>query len=66
MILIVAFRNATGVSVKTTRKAFLKYIGDRKWRKVREANISIEKPFLIYLGNRKWKRKIDTKDGIYH
>jgi len=55
-----------GASVKTTRKAFLKYIGDRKWRKVREANISIAKPFLIYLGNRKWKRKIDTKDGIYY
>jgi len=66
MILIVAFRNATGASVKTTRKAFLKYIGDRKWRKVRGSNISIAKPFLTYLGNRKWKRKIDTKDGIYY
>jgi len=51
--------------MKATKRAFLKYIGKRKWRKVREANISIEKPFLIYLGNRKWKRKIDTKHGIY-
>jgi len=45
------------VNMKAPKIAFLKYIGNRKWRKIREANISIGKSFLIYLGSRKWKRK---------
>jgi len=38
-------------------KAFLKYLGNRKWRKLKKPNISLGKSFLIYLGNRKWKGK---------
>jgi hypothetical protein len=38
-------------------RAFLKYIGNRKWRKLRKANIPPGKFFLVYLGNRKWKKR---------
>ncbi|NIT13853.1 MAG: hypothetical protein GTN99_06335 [Candidatus Dadabacteria bacterium] len=38
------------------RKAFLKYIGKRKWRRVKSTKNSNEKNFLVYLGNRKWKK----------
>ncbi|HSG32160.1 MAG TPA: hypothetical protein VLB82_11530 [Thermodesulfobacteriota bacterium] len=37
-------------------KAFLKYIGKRKWRRVKSTKNSPEKNFLTYLGNRKWKK----------
>jgi hypothetical protein len=40
-----------------TERAFLKYLGDRKWRKLAHANIPIGKSFLVYRGNRKWRRK---------
>ncbi|MGI9533674.1 MAG: hypothetical protein ACR2NW_01885 [Thermodesulfobacteriota bacterium] len=40
----------------STRKAFLKYIGKRKWKRVKSTKNSTEKNFLIYLGNRKWKK----------
>jgi len=39
-----------------TERAFLKYLGNRKWRKIKNAIISTGKSFLIYLGKRKWKR----------
>ncbi len=39
-------------------RAFLKYQGDRKWSKLKNADISIGKSFLKYLGNRKWKKKL--------
>jgi hypothetical protein len=38
-------------------RAFLKYLGNRKWMKLKNAVISTGNPFLKYLGNRKWKRK---------
>jgi hypothetical protein len=38
-------------------RGFLKYLGNRKWMKPKDAIISTGKSFLIYLGNRKWKRK---------
>ncbi len=41
-----------------TERAFLKYQGDRKWSKLKNADISIGKSFLMYLGNRKWKKKL--------
>jgi hypothetical protein len=40
-----------------TERAFLKYLGNRKWKKLKNANIPTGKSFLIYLGNRKWKRR---------
>jgi len=39
-----------------TKKAFLKYFGNRKWKKLRNSNIRFETPYLIYLGNRRWKK----------
>lgn len=47
-----------------TERAFLKYQGDRKWSKVKTANISIGKSFLMYRGNRKWKRKLCSSVDI--
>lgn len=44
---------------RTARKAFLKYIGRRKWRKIKGTNNTTEKNFLKYLGNRKWKKAKD-------
>ncbi len=35
------------------RKAFLKYIGKRKWRRVKSTKNSIEKNFLIYINREK-------------
>jgi len=40
-----------------TERAFLTYLGNRKWRKIKNAIISTGKTFLIYLGKRKWKGK---------
>jgi len=40
-----------------TKKAFLKHLGNRKWRKVSNSIITMRKNYLIYTGNRKWKRK---------
>lgn len=45
------------VNMRAPKRVFLKYIGNRKWRKIGETNIFIGKSFLIYLGNRRWKRK---------
>jgi hypothetical protein len=44
-------------SIVATEKAFLKHLGDRKWRKVSNSTMTIRKNYLIYAGNRKWKRK---------
>lgn len=49
------FGNMGGYMAK--ERAFLTYIGNRKWRKLKKANIPPEKSFLVYLGNRKWKRR---------
>ncbi len=38
-------------------RAFLEYIGNRKWRKLKNSNISLGKSFLKYLGKRKWKKR---------
>ena len=39
-----------------TKKAFLKYLGSRKWKKVKNSKIPVGKYYLKYLGNRKWKK----------
>jgi hypothetical protein len=46
------------------KRAFLKYVGNRSWRKLKKANIPPEKSFLVYLGNRKWKRREKERVGI--
>jgi hypothetical protein len=38
-------------------RAFLKYLGNRKWIKLKNTVISTGNSFFKYLGNRKWKRK---------
>ena len=43
------------------RKAFLKYVGKRRWRKVKRSSNSKEKNYLIYVGHRKWKKVKDTQ-----
>jgi hypothetical protein len=43
-----------------TKKAFLRHLGNRKWRKVSNSIMTVRKNYLKYLGNRKWKRR----DGI--
>jgi hypothetical protein len=40
-----------------TKRAFLHYLGDRKWRKQKNIETFSGKPFLMYIGNRKWRRK---------
>jgi hypothetical protein len=47
-----------------TERAFLKYLGDRKWSKLKKRNISMGKSFLMYLGNRKWKKKLFNAEDI--
>ena len=37
-------------------KAFLTYMGNRKWRKVRSSKAPVERNYLKYAGNRKWKK----------
>jgi len=46
------------------KKAFLKYVGKRKWRRIKRVGNSKEKNFLIYLGDRKWKKVKDSKRHI--
>jgi hypothetical protein len=38
-------------------RAFLEYVGNRRWRKLRKANALTGKLSLVYLGNRKWKKR---------
>ena len=43
--------------IVATKKAFLKHLGNRKWRKLGNSTMTMRKNYLIYAGNRKWKRK---------
>jgi hypothetical protein len=47
-----------------TKKAFLKYLGNRKWRKVRRSKTPSRKNYLKYVGNRSWK-KVSTDPSLY-
>ena len=42
----------------TAKKAFLIYLGNRKWRKVRGSKISAGRDYLRYKGSRKWKKAV--------
>ena len=44
-----------------TARAFLKYLGNRKWVKLRKPNISSGRHYLIYLGDRRWKKDRHTR-----
>ena len=39
------------------KRPFLKYVGNRRWSKLKKADIPPGKFFLVYLGNRKWKKR---------
>jgi len=43
------------------RLGYLRYLGHRKWRKLKKARVPLGKSFLGYVGNRRWRRK-DRKD----
>jgi len=49
------------VIIVATKRAFLKYLGNRKWIKLRKAKIALGRHFLIYLGNRRWKKDKRTR-----
>jgi len=44
------------------KKAFLTYLGNRKWRKVRSSKAPARRDYLKYVGKRKWK-KVDATVG---
>ena len=41
----------------STKKAFLEYLGNRKWKKIKNAPVVAGKSYLRYTGERKWKKK---------
>ncbi len=45
-------------------RAFLEYLGNRKWRKLKDSNISLGKSFLLYVGKRKWKKRKVQVSGL--
>jgi hypothetical protein len=42
--------------IMAVKKAFLTYLGHRKWRKVRSSKAPAGKNYLKYAGSRKWKK----------
>jgi len=58
-------KNAIGADLEVitieSKRAYLKYIGNRKWIKLRKAKISLGRSYLIYLGNRRWKKDKHTR-----
>ena len=42
------------------KKAFLEYLGNRKWKKVKNAAVVAGKSYLRYAGDRKWKKQRKT------
>jgi len=38
------------------KKAFLVYLSNRKWRRVRSSKAPAGRNYLKYVGNRKWKK----------
>ncbi len=41
----------------SVKKAFLEYLGNRKWKKVKNAPVVAGKSYLRYAGERKWKKQ---------
>jgi len=44
----------------SSKKAFLEYLGNRKWKKVKNAAVVAGKSYLRYAGDRKWKKQRKT------
>ena len=40
----------------STKKAFLEYLGNRKWKRIRNAPVVAGRSYLRYAGERKWKK----------
>ncbi len=38
------------------KKAFLTYVGNRKWRKARSSKAPARRNYLKYVGKRRWKK----------
>jgi hypothetical protein len=58
------FENLYYYKMVTTTRAFLKYVGNRKWIKLGKAHTWLRRPYLVYLGNRRWKK--DRHVPVYH
>jgi len=59
----------TGVRKMGAKKPFLKYTGNRTWRKVRSSKAPAERNYLKYAGHRKWKKvsaEHDREDQRLH
>jgi len=41
----------------STKRAYLEYLGNRKWRKIKNSKITLGKSYLRYTGERKWKKQ---------
>ena len=41
----------------SAKKAFLEYLGNRKWKKIKNAPVVAGKSYLRYAGERKWKKQ---------
>ena len=46
-----------GKTVMTSRKAFLEYMGNRKWKKIKNSRVVAGRNYLRYEGARKWKKQ---------
>jgi len=41
----------------SAKKAFLEYLGNRKWKKVKNSRVVAGRSYLRYAGERKWKKQ---------
>lgn len=41
----------------STKKAYLEYLGNRKWKKVKNSRVAAGRSYLKYSGDRKWKKQ---------
>jgi len=46
-----------GKRVMSTKKAFLEYLGNRKWKKVKNSQVVAGRSYLRYAGGRIWKKQ---------
>jgi len=64
-VLCLLIQDAIGADLEVitieSKRAYLKYIGNRQWIKLRKPNISLGKHYLIYIGNRRWKKDKHTR-----
>ncbi|MGI9535068.1 MAG: hypothetical protein ACR2NW_08945 [Thermodesulfobacteriota bacterium] len=44
----------------STKRAYLEYLGNRKWKKIKNSKIYMGKSYLRYAGDRKWKKQRKT------